>query len=206
MQVRDRRLLARCLALQHGDRAPSRAARLRRVGLAALLRLVTMREIYGALAAWLALRGHPLDEWVRARIRGFPDDDVARLREQPDCGLLRTLRRRLHRFSASSLTMRWRAARATLAALPATTESPGRTAQAHTWWCLPVLLPAADAAVAGLREQGIDATRRGSALVALDHGPAGSLAIEQAVYLPVCGLTTAHRRRIAAMVAVDRAI
>jgi len=206
MHLRDRRLLAACFDLQQRDRIPVPGARLRRVGLACLLRVVTIPFIYGAIARWLSWHGRSLDDWVRQRIRGFPDDAVERLREQPGPGLIRTLRRRLYGFNSRALFARWRGARSILALLPSTALCPSRHAPAHTWWCLPVALNDADAAVMALSRHGIDATRRGSALVARGNGGSDSLdarLLERIVYLPMRGLTALHRQRIAAVAAID---
>lgn len=206
IHVRDRCLLAACLSLQLRDRIPKRTTRIRRVVLACLLRLITIPTIYAGIVRWLTFRGQALDEWVRQRIRGFPDDAIDRLREQPDHGLIRTLRRRLYRFNEKTLRARWRGAQAILARLSPDVQCPGRHAPAHTWWCLPVLLHDADAAVIALRHHGIDATRRGSALVALGDDAPHSLDkrhLDQMLYLPMRGLTAQHRQRIAAVVAGD---
>lgn len=197
--IRDVSLLTECRTMLAQDQRPAPGERLRRIALGAALKLATSPCIYGLLVRSLHRRGIDLDGWLRQRLRGYPDDDVARLRVQPDAGLRRTLCRRLHEEAAPRLARRCRQARRTLYALPATCTVPGASAAQHVWWCLPVVAADPELAVASLRRAGIDATRRGSALVgppASNRGGLDEELLRSLVFVPVLGLGRRARHTV----------
>jgi dTDP-4-amino-4,6-dideoxygalactose transaminase len=156
----------------------------------AFLRLATRPWLFRWVVRWFLARGKDYDEALSGAVRAFAGTDLlSRLRRQPSAALLRLLQRRVEQNHSDQITHRVDYARRLAAALPGV-SLPGAGAAEHAHWMTPVESRDPQGLVRRLREQGFDATCRGSSLEAVtapDGRPDPTRArrmLERIVYLP----------------------
>ncbi len=133
-----------------------------------LLKLISVRVVYGALFRACQLLGVDHDQLINGAVRSFAGPDaLERIRRRPSPPLLAVLSRRLARANAGRLDRRRRRGRQLVAALDGVASVPGSSCARHSHWVLPVL--ASDPA--GLRDRlssaGFDATA-GQSMAVID--------------------------------------
>lgn len=152
---------------------------LRRVTKHALLKLASAPALYSLV--FKALRDP--EAAIGSAARGFkPGDLLAQVRRAPPPILLSLLARRL----ANPPPRRRHLAQALARHLPAGAV-PGSEAPRHGWWLFPVLVSDPAAAIAALRELGLDATQGATSLRAFGPAPNAERLIGQVVYVPLAG-------------------
>lgn len=208
IRVKDRRVLARMRETEASYPVQARGEYLKKLLEGLLLVVASRPRFYGGLVAACGAMGLGLDELLKGIGRGFSGtaSDGAffgRIRRRPAASLLALLVRRLWAFEPVRLDRRAEAGGRAAGRLPAAFEHPGRRAIQRTHWIFPVVVPRPDALIRTLRDNGFDASRSTSSIVAVDP-PAGLPAPVEAermmrdvVFLPLhSGLPPAELERL----------
>jgi dTDP-4-amino-4,6-dideoxygalactose transaminase len=191
LRFRDPTLLAQVRTLQAGYPLQPVSEHRRRLARFALLRLAARPWLFKWIVRWYRARGKDHDEALSGAVRAFAGAALLpRLRRQPCAALLRLLLHRVEQNCADHISLRIEYARRLAAALPGVSR-PGAGAIEHSHWMTPVESRDPHGLVRRLRDQGFDATCRGSSLEAVS-APYGRpdpkrsrRMLERIVYLPV---------------------
>ncbi|MGV3723088.1 MAG: DegT/DnrJ/EryC1/StrS family aminotransferase [Actinomycetota bacterium] len=172
LRFRDPTLLAQVRTLQAGYPLQPQSEHRRRLVRFALLRLAARPWLFKWIVRWYRARGKDHDEALSGAVRAFAGAPLLpRLRRQPCAALLRLLLRRVEQNRSSQIAHRIGYARRLAAALPGVSR-PGAGAIEHSHWMTPVESRDSHGLVRRLRDQGFDATCRGSSLEVVT-APAG---------------------------------
>jgi perosamine synthetase len=168
----------------------------RKVGVALALLALQVPLVYTAFWALCRLRGTDSGAIARRLTRGFgglgPGALLRALRHRPSAALLVVLHRRLRCFAARTAG-RLEARRSWGDQVAATVDVLGAHHGIHTHWLLPVRVDDVDAALAGLRAAGIDASGPSNVV---DLDPRAQL-MDRLVFVPAYPeLSRGARRRL----------
>jgi perosamine synthetase len=145
----------------------------------------TQPTVYGLLFRTCKLLGKDFDALVHTVARTFPPTRqpetqgsrsdqgtlFQHIRRRPSAPLLAMLAYRVRTFDSSRLARRARAGEAISRRLPPSVAHPGRLANSHTHWLLPVTSYDPDALIPVLRREGFDAARATSNIAAIGAPP-----------------------------------
>jgi perosamine synthetase len=167
------------------QRTPAFAKRILKT---ALLKCLSAPIAYSAFVKLCTQLGQDHDAIITSAVRGFAGGDLMKkLRHQPCAAQLALLLRRLGQRAAihAEVQTRARCAADLQAQLPATNQV-APAALDHSYWVFPLRSHAPDAMVAFLFQNGIDATRGASSMVALaSSAPTDAQALmQEMLYLP----------------------
>jgi dTDP-4-amino-4,6-dideoxygalactose transaminase len=168
---RDPQLHAQVRAIQAKYPLQARSAYLRRILKLGGLSLLTPPPVYGAAVALLRRRGLNHDDLFSQIARSFPGANlIARIRYQPSASLLQMLERRVRNWDAQTIRRRIEMAQRIFAVIPQQPR-PGRLADQHSHWVIPIFSQDPDALVQALWSAGFDATRKASSLTIVPSPP-----------------------------------
>lgn len=182
----------------------------RRVLKYGLLKALSWRAPYTVFATLCRWSGSSHDRVIANAVRGFgPGALLVQLRRRPGPALLGLMLRRHRRYGSDDLADRIAAATALAARLPADAV-PGRWAQPHCHWLLPLQCDDPDVLVARLQHAGFDATRGATSLHAVPAGRdaaadgaapmAAQRMMSRMLYLPVESASGTELRELARIV------
>jgi perosamine synthetase len=188
VRVRSAEVLGRMRALHGAWPVQTRAAFGRRVARMGALAVLQRPLPYRLVAA---ASGPRLDEVVGGTARSFRGGQA--FRRQPSSPLLALLLRRLSHGDGARLRARAGRGELVARALADAYHVPGRAQDRRTHWLFPITVDDAQALVDRLRDEGFDASRATSALVAVPAPPgrpeadpvAARRMLERIVFLPV---------------------
>jgi dTDP-4-amino-4,6-dideoxygalactose transaminase len=161
------------------------------------LKFFSIPGIYSQLLAFLRLLDRDLDGVINSLTRGFTQGDIlAKIRYRPPNGMLSLLNRRLGNCNTQWFERRELKARNFLSKLLPEILCPGRKADYHSFWVVPILVSNPELLMPNLRKHGFDATRGNTSLACIKDLRSheilpvlslvnGQCLIEQVLYLPV---------------------
>ncbi len=172
------------------------------------LSFLSLRPVFTAFTAVCDAMGKDWDALIAQSARGFSGGEFfSRIHTQPCAALLSLLNRRLRQQHGPRMAQRAAVAQRVLDSVP-TVQAPGRRAQSHSHWVLPLEFADPTAAAYVLRLHGFDATKGTSSMTVIgDHpeqaAPLARHAESRWLYVP-CHARMSHsdRQRLAAAVAV----
>jgi perosamine synthetase len=133
------------------------------------LKFFSIPGIYGYLLALLKLLDRDLDVAINSMTRGFAKGDIfSKIRYRPPSRMLALLSRRLSNCSDRTFERRESKARQFLSLLLPEIPYPGKSADYHSFWVVPILVPDPESLMATLRENGFDATRGNTSLTFIE--------------------------------------
>jgi dTDP-4-amino-4,6-dideoxygalactose transaminase len=138
----------------------SRGAYSRRLLKLGLLKVVSTRRVFGAVAALSKLSGWDYDRLVNRSARGFVGGDFfTAIRKQPSAPWFALMARRLARFDFSRAVQRQALGRGLFAALRHAVDCSGLDEADHCFWVFPILCDDPRGMLDALRLAGFDATQ-----------------------------------------------
>jgi perosamine synthetase len=187
--VRDRTLAEKMQALEQQYPTQSERNFLLRVVKYVGLKWLSRPWVYHKLLMLLELLGQDRDRAINSTARGFARGDLlTQIRYRPPTRMLALLQRRLER--CQGYERRAMVARQFLDRLNPKIDYPGRQAQCHSFWLVPLLVADPDALMKTLHEQGFDATRGNTSLRVIASGsseattPKAEYLLQHILYLP----------------------
>ncbi len=128
----------------------------------AFLKIISARILFGAIVKLGKRFGKNVDDILGGMTRGFSSSNLLpQLRQQPNTGTLRLLKRRLETYDSQRIARRIEHAQLIITKLELEKSQPELLDSRHTFWLFPFLTDRPDALMTFLREHGFDTTQRG---------------------------------------------
>ena len=183
--VRDPATCAAMKRLSAQDRVQPTGEYLRRVLLYGVLKAASHPHAFGFAIAMANALGADSGRWVHGLTRNVANDAfIASIRRRPCAALLGMLDRRLEQGTAP-VARRVEAGGTLMAALGPDVDVPGRGADPHGYWMLPVLARNPETLSSALRNHGFDAMLARLSVVSDGTTPTpGADRLSEALYIP----------------------
>lgn len=158
----------------------------------AFLKIISMRIMFGVIVNLGKKLGNSADDILGGMTRGFSGDSLLpQLRQQPNIGTLRLLKRRLETYDSQRIARRIKHAQLIIAKLRLEHSESELIDSQHTFWLFPFNTDRPEALMKFLREHGFDTTQRGRLEIVPPppdrpelNSPTATELLNQTVFLP----------------------
>jgi perosamine synthetase len=151
------------------------------------LKFLAVPQIFGIFLACLDRFNIDLDNSIGSLTRGFNKGDIqSQLHYRPPIGMLRLLQYRLENLDLSRFDRRQQAADNFFILLDRSDFQPGRKANRHSHWVVPIMTKNPQLLMQKLRSAGFDTTAGTTSLKAIGSGSIhAKQLIDSILYLPI---------------------
>ena len=190
LHFKDNSLRNKVKKLQEGYPIQPTGIYVHRLLKACVLKGATIPWVYTIIVFLLQVVGLNHDTWLSNATRGFPETDFfEQIRQRPAFPMLKLLRRRIYQNPGCTITKRRDLAKKIISVLPPSCIL-GKHTKNHAHWVLPIQTKQPEDLCGILWKTGIDATRKGSSLEAINVSGTSSInekangIIEKIIFLP----------------------